>query len=295
MVDAHAGALAALGGLDAADRLRRAALIAGTSNCVMVMSPRPVGAPGLWGPFRDVGLPGDWLTEGGQSTAGALLDLVCRIGGGAPDPALHDRIAARIAKLRAAEGWDLAAELHVLPDLRGNRSPQADARALGAISGLGLDGSFDGLCRLYWRAAVGIALGLADVVDALRRAGSPIERLHATGGHVRNPMLMELYATAAGVPVEADETADAVLLGAAMTAAVASGLHPGPRRRRPAPCAAPAARSRPIPPVAPASPATPTRRPNCAAPADASRRSPAHDRSARARLTAAALPTTDPG
>ncbi len=226
LIDAHAGALGVLGGLPAATRDRQAALVAGTSNCLMTISTAPLTAPGLWGPARDATLPGLWLTEGGQSAAGALLDHICRIGGGAPDDALHMRIATRIAELRADAGWDLAGELHVLPDLRGNRSPHADPSALGAISGLSLDASFDGLARLYWRAAVGIALGLREVAGAMRAAGAPVERLHATGGHVRNPMLLALYATAVGAPVEAHDGRDAVLLGSAMAAAAAAGLHP---------------------------------------------------------------------
>ena len=191
----------------------------------MLLVAAPLAAPGLWGPARDATLPGLWMTEGGQSAAGALLDHVCRLTGAAPEPALHARIAERIAAMRAAEGWDLAAELHVLPDMRGNRSPYADPGALGVISGLGLDGSFDGLARLYWRAAVGVALGLREVIESMRAAGAVIDRLHATGGHVRNPMLMELYATATGVPIEIHDAQDGVLLGTAMAAAAAAGLH----------------------------------------------------------------------
>lgn len=227
LIDAHAGALGVLGGLPPDERDRRAALVAGTSNCVMLVGAAPVAAPGLWGPARDAILPGQWMTEGGQSAAGALLDHVCRLTGAAPSAELHARIAGRIAALRADHGWELAAELHVLPDMRGNRSPHADPSALGAISGLGLDASFDGLARLYWRAAVGVALGLQEVIAAMRAAGAPVERLHATGGHVRNPMLMGLYATAVGIPIEAHDAVDAVLLGAAMAAAAAGGLHPG--------------------------------------------------------------------
>ena len=77
------------------------------------------------------------------------------------------RIAARVAELRAAEGDDLAARLHVLPDFHGNRSPLADPHAVGVVSGLTLDASFDSLCKLYWRTAVGIALGVRHVLEAL--------------------------------------------------------------------------------------------------------------------------------
>jgi ribulose kinase len=229
MIDAHAGALGVLGGLPDDALASQAALVAGTSNCVMALSRWAIGAPGLWGPCRATVLPGLWVTEGGQSTAGALFDQVCRLSGQAPDTRLHARIAERIADLRVSEGWDLGGELHVLPDFRGNRSPHADPEALGAISGMALDGSLDGLARLYWRVAVALALGLREVIDALRAAGAGVERLHATGGHARAPLLMELYATATQATVETHDDADGVLLGAAMAAATAARLHPDVR------------------------------------------------------------------
>ena len=78
-------------------------------------------------------LPGLWMNEGGQSVSGGLLDHICKVWGGGAEPtaALHARICARVAGLRAAEGWDLAGRLHVLPDFHGNRSPLADPRAVG--------------------------------------------------------------------------------------------------------------------------------------------------------------------
>ena len=130
-----------------------------------------------------------WLSEGGQSATGALLDHIIRWhgAGGEPDAAMHAKIAARVAELRAAEGDDLAARLHVLPDFHGNRSPLADPHALGVISGLTLDASFDSLCRLYWRTAVGIALGVRHMLEALNEHGYLIDTLHVTGGHTKQP------------------------------------------------------------------------------------------------------------
>jgi ribulose kinase len=141
-------------------------------------------------------------------------------------PALHDRICARIAALRAAEGWDLAGRLHVLPDFMGNHSPLADPGALGVISGLDLDRSFDGLCRLYRRAAVGIALGLRHIVERLAPPGGALPILHAAGGHTRNPLLMQLYADATGCRLVEPGAEDAMLLGTAMVAAPGAGLYP---------------------------------------------------------------------
>jgi ribulose kinase len=147
--------------------------------------------------------------------------------GGEPDTALHARIVARVTELRALEGAAFAERLHVLPDFHGNRSPLADPHAVGVISGLTLDTSFDSLCRLYWRTAVAIALGARHVLDAMERFGYAVESLHVTGGHVKNPLLMELYADVTGKRIVVPATADAVLLGTAMTAAAAGGVHAG--------------------------------------------------------------------
>jgi len=94
------------------------------------------------------------------------------------------------------------------------------------ISGLSLDSSLDSLARLYFATALGIALGTRHIMGALNDAGFAIERLHVAGGHTRNPLLMELYADATGCTVVAPpEETDAVLLGTAMVAAAAAGLH----------------------------------------------------------------------
>jgi ribulose kinase len=166
------------------------------------------------------------MTEGGQSVSGALLDHLIRgFGGGlAPDAATHARIAARIAALRAGDP-DLAPHLHVLPDFQGNRAPLADSRVLGTIAGLDMDGGFDALCRLYYRTAVGLALGLRQIGAHLAEHGTAPRRLHAAGGHARKPLLMGIYADATGLPVVVPHAPDPVLRGRAMVAAATCGLH----------------------------------------------------------------------
>jgi ribulose kinase len=171
-------------------------------------------------------LPGFWAVEGGQSASGALLDHLCRLWlGREPDEILHDRILQRIAALLATEGNDIAPGLHVLPDFHGNRSPLADHAPRGVISGLGLDWTFDGLCRLYWRTSVALALGLRQILETFAAAGYPAAALHVAGGHARSPLLTRLYADALGRPLHASTAPDAVLLGAAILAATAAGLH----------------------------------------------------------------------
>ena len=229
LIDAYAGALGVLGPFAGSPETleRRLALIGGTSSCIVAFSPTEKFGFGMWGPYYEAVLPGQWLIEGGQSATGALLDHIVRGhgAGGEPSAATHARITARIGEMRAEEGDAFAARLHVLPDFHGNRSPLADPHALGVISGLSLDASFDGLCRLYWRTAVAIALGLRHILEKLEEAGYSADTLHVAGGHVRNPLLLELYRDVTGRRIVVPDSGDAVLLGTAMAAAVAGKFY----------------------------------------------------------------------
>jgi FGGY-family pentulose kinase/HAD superfamily hydrolase (TIGR01509 family) len=229
LIDAHAGAVGSLAAFagDAQSIDRHLTLIAGTSSCVMALSPDPRPIHAIWGPYQGAVLPDTWLNEGGQSATGALLDHLIRWhgAGGEPTPEMHVGIVARVMELRKIEGVTLGERLHVLPDFHGNRSPLADPHALGVISGLTLDSDFDSLCRLYWRATVGIALGVRHILETLNKHGYAIGTLHVTGGHTHNPLLMELYADATGCTVVEPATPDATLLGTAMVAATAAGLY----------------------------------------------------------------------
>ena len=229
LIDAYSGTLGILAGSAGESIGTSMALIAGTSSCVMCLTPGPLMAAGIWGPFHGAILPGLHVSEGGQSATGATLDHILRWFGRREEVAstLHDRVNARLQVLLAEAGGDLGRDLHVLPDFNGNRSPQADPFARAVISGLTLDTSFDALCILYWRAAVGLAAGLRQIIGHMRQGASPASRLHVTGGHVRNPLLIQLYADMTGLPLFVPQAPDAVLLGTAMLAASAGGLHPG--------------------------------------------------------------------
>lgn len=230
LIDAHAGALGVLGAFatDVTTIDHHLALIAGTSSCVMALSAEDRPTNGVWGPYYGAVLPGVWLNEGGQSATGALLDHIIRWhgAGGEPGPEKHRAIARRIMELRLREGLALADRLHVLPDFHGNRSPLGDPFALGVISGLTLDSDFDSLCRLYWRGAVSIALGVRHILETLNTRGYAIDTLHIAGGHTKNAVLMELYADATGCTVVESSAPDATLLGMAMVAATAAGIYP---------------------------------------------------------------------
>lgn len=228
MIDAYAGALGLLGALPDEELTRSAALVAGTSSCLITLHrTAPIAFPSLWGPFADVSLPGYHLREGGQSAAGSLLDHIMRMhaAGGDPDANLYERINTHIEAGLREEGPSYGLPLTVLPDFHGTRAPAANPLATGTITGLSLDASFASLCRLYWRTAVGLACGLRHILDAFSEAGAKPDTLFMTGGHARNPLLVQLYADMTGLPVRVPHMQEAILLGTAVNAAKAAGIY----------------------------------------------------------------------
>ena len=226
MVDAYAGALGALpppGMKDAGDL----ALIGGTSSCLVGYGPVAFFAPSVWGPYLSALYPGAWLFEAGQSATGGLLNHLLELhsAGGTATEAMHASVIARIKELIAAEGPGFADGLDILPDFHGSRSPFADPSMTGMIAGLTLDNSFDGLCRLYWRACIAIALSLQQILALLEENGIATRKLHLAGGHRRNPLLTALYADVTGKSVAVTPAEDAVLLGSAINAASAAAIH----------------------------------------------------------------------
>jgi ribulose kinase len=228
LVDAYAGAVALFGTDLSQQRLpgRRAALIAGTSSCIVMLSDEPIAGPGCWGGFRDASLAGFWLTEAGQSASGAFLDHILKDhpAGGTPTKDRHRAILDQIAVRLAEEGPDFGLPISVLPDFHGTRSPLSDPELTGTIAGLNLDRSMDGLLRLYWRSCVALACSVRNILDHLpAQAGNP-QNLFLAGGLADHPLLSQLYADATGCVMHIPEGCDAVLLGAALHAAVSAGV-----------------------------------------------------------------------
>ena len=243
IIDAHAGGLGLLGApLDGAAPTEtsleeRVALIGGTSTCHMAVSREPKFVRGVWGPYYSAMVPGMWLTEGGQSATGALIDHTI---------ASHARGAELMAEARRegtttqailnarlealASGAAFPAEItrgvHVLADHHGNRSPRADPSLRGMVSGLKLSDSVDQLALLYLATIQAIALGTRHILEAMNATGYRISTMFASGGDTKNPVFLREHADATGCRVVLPAEPEAVLLGAAILGAVASGDRP---------------------------------------------------------------------
>ncbi|MBL6945115.1 MAG: FGGY-family carbohydrate kinase [Rhodospirillales bacterium] len=240
IIDAHAGGLGLLGAAldgtepDAAAMEKRLALIGGTSSCHMAVSREATFVPGVWGPYYSAMVPGLWLSEGGQSASGALIDHVIFSHPRAPElqaeaetsgrtvyELLNDRLDAmsKSAEFPA----ELTRDLHVLPYFHGNRSPRADPTLRGVVSGLKLSDTLDDLALLYLATIQAVAHGTRHIIQSMNDAGYAIDTVFACGGGTKNPVFLREHADITGCKIVLAEEPEAVLLGSAILGAVASG------------------------------------------------------------------------
>jgi len=243
IIDAHAGGLGLIGiaeegkAPDEAMMEERLALIGGTSTCHMASSREPRFVPGVWGPYASAMIPGLWLTEGGQSATGALIDHViqshargaelsedARKRGMSVYALLNERLD--VLSARSAFPAELTRDVHVFPDYHGNRSPRADPSLRGMLSGLSLEHDVDALAVQYLATIQALAHGTRHILTEMNRAGYRIGTIFATGGDTKNPVFLREHADVTGCRVVLPKEPEAVLLGSAILGAVASGDQP---------------------------------------------------------------------
>jgi xylulokinase len=100
-----------------------------------------------------------------------------------------------------------------LPYLSGERTPHNDAVIRGSLTGLAHQ---TGRAALTQAVVEGVAFAFRDSLEALRQAGTEIERMTAIGGGSRSTYWLKAIATALGLPVDVPAEGD---FGAAFGAA----------------------------------------------------------------------------
>jgi ribulose kinase len=183
-------------------------------------------------------IPGLWLNEGGQSATGALLDFIisnhprhgdaqkeAKTAGITIYECLNEKVEALARDAKVPLKCHLTNRFHMLPYFHGNRSPNADPLARGAIHGLTLHATMEDLALLYYATIQAIAYGTRDIIEALNSSGYAITRLNACGGGTKNPLWLQEHADATQCEIQLPKEPEAMLLGSAMLAAMASGLY----------------------------------------------------------------------
>lgn len=246
IIDAHAGGLSLLGAPVAGKKAttasleKRLALIGGTSSCHMAVSPKPRFIDGIWGPYFSAMIPGLWLTEGGQSATGALIDhVIFSHAAAAPllkeakkkGVTIYELLNARLDALaqsrRVKFPAALTRDLHIQPDFHGNRSPRANPTLKGTMTGLALSATADDLALHYLAAIQAVAHGTRHILDEMNRKGYRIDTLLACGGGTKNPVFLREHADITGCKIVLPKEPEAVLLGSAVLGAVAAQKYSG--------------------------------------------------------------------
>ncbi len=159
------------------------------------------------------GAPVAYALEGSVFTAGAVVQWLRDGLGVIRDAADVEGLAASVPD---------SGGVCFVPALTGLGAPHWDPYARGAIVGLTRGTTAAHVARA---ALEGVALQVADVVDAMRRdSGLPLTELRVDGGAARNDLLMQLQADVAGVTVVRPAVTETTALGAAFLAGLAVGV-----------------------------------------------------------------------
>ncbi|KAH7370571.1 hypothetical protein BKA65DRAFT_522255 [Rhexocercosporidium sp. MPI-PUGE-AT-0058] len=221
---------------DISQAFSRLAAVAGTSTCHLAMSKDPVFVEGVWGPYRDVLLPGFWMAEGGQSATGELLRHVLETHPAYNETmsmaesfntSIYDYLNSHLEEMQektcAPSVSYLGRHFFFYGDLWGNRSPIADPNMTGSVIGLTNDRSMDGLALYYYATMEFIAMQTRQIVETMNESGHTLTSIFMSGSQCQNKILMELMATTCSMPVLIPRYVHAAVVhGAAMLGAKAA-------------------------------------------------------------------------
>jgi xylulokinase len=109
-----------------------------------------------------------------------------------------------------------------LPCMQGAMAPEWNGTARGVFYGLALAHTRAHLTRSLLE---GSAFALRDILEAMRGAGLEVRRLTIVGGGAKGPLWRQIKADVTGLPVRVPVSVETTATGAAILAAVASGVH----------------------------------------------------------------------
>lgn len=96
-------------------------------------------------------------------------------------------------------------------------------RSRGAVAGLTLKHGRGHVFRALLEA---VCYGTECVLESMRAAGYSPSELRIAGGATRSPLWLQIHADVSNLPLQLTAVGDASVLGSAVLAAVAAGLHP---------------------------------------------------------------------
>jgi L-ribulokinase len=205
--------------------------VMGTSTCDMLTAPAGSvsgAVAGICGQVDGSIVPGLIGLEAGQSAFGDVYAWYRRLLSwpladlGARGRAAADTLLPRLEA--AALALPPAGDCLALDWFNGRRTPDADQRLRGAISGLHLGHDAPALYRALVEST---AYGARAIVDRFVDQGVPVKRVVALGGIARkSALVMQVCADVLERAIAVVASDQCCALGAAIAGAVAGGLHP---------------------------------------------------------------------
>jgi len=198
--------------------------VVGTAEPVCAASAEPREDPTMLVECHPHADPDAWLLENPGFVSGGNLrwwrDQFAPIERGAEAEGLGDAydLLSREAE-RIPAGSD---GLVFLPAMQGAMAPEWNGTARGVFYGLTLAHS-----RAHMTRAVleGSAFGLRDILEAMIAAGLDVRRLTIVGGGAKGPLWRQIKADVTGLPVRVPVSVETTATGAAILAAVGSGVY----------------------------------------------------------------------
>jgi len=217
--------------------------VIGTSCCDMAVGPRSqneVIIEGICGQVDGSIIPGMIGYEAGQSSFGDVYAwfkevLSWPIKTILPElefiksniaNSISENIQNRIIKKIEEVSENISPEqtgLISLDWLNGRRTPFADQKLKGAIAGLSLGSTAP---KIYRSLVEATAFGSRAIIEKFKQSGLKISEVVAIGGiPKKSSLVMQILSDVLALPVKIVESSQAVALGAAIFAAVASGYY----------------------------------------------------------------------
>ena len=227
IIDAHAGAIGA------EIKANTMVKILGTSTCDIVVTPKSDIEdrliPGISGQVDGSVIPGLVGLEAGQSAFGDvyawLRDLLSWSFAVLPAGDVENATGKILQKLtEEAQDLPLTDDGITSSDwFNGRRTPFADQTLKGGITGLTLGTTPAQIFRSLVEAT---AFGSKAIMDHIEKEGVKVTEVIGVGGiSLKSPYVMQVLSDVMGVPIKVAATEQAGALGAAMCAAVASGVY----------------------------------------------------------------------
>lgn len=183
----------------------------GGAGDILVASATPVVDPRLYLDAHPV--PGQWLPNGCMATSGSLIRWYQALIGG-----------AQLATLDIEAATRAPAEVLCLPYFLGEKSPLHDPELRGSFVGLHLGHTRADLYRSVLEA---IAFGFRHHVDVFREMGVPLDRVMITNGGSKSTLWKQIHSEILGTEMYPVVDHPGASLGAAVIAAVGSGVLEG--------------------------------------------------------------------